>query len=339
MTALRTGPVSLRVHPRAVLVATALAVATFAISMVALTTGDYPLSVPEVVRTLFGDGPPGADFVVTTLRLPRLLTGLFVGAALGVSGGILQSVSGNALGSPDVIGFTQGSAVGAFFVILVLDGGMAAISAGALVGGIVTAIVLYLLSYRGGVQGMRLILMGIGVSALLLAINSYLITRASLQDAIVAQAWQVGGLNGREWAHVTVSGLALAVLLPIALAYARRLSLLELGDDKAQALGVRTERTRLVLLAVSVALAAFAVAVAGPIAFLALAAPQVARRLSGGAGPALLTSALMGAFLLVASDFAAQRVFGGRLPVGVVTGALGGLYLAWVLVRQWRRRA
>ncbi|TVT17351.1 iron chelate uptake ABC transporter family permease subunit [Amycolatopsis acidiphila] len=308
-------------------------------SVVALTTGDYPLSIPDVVRTLFGDGPPGAGFVVTTLRLPRLLTGLFVGAALGVSGGILQSVSGNALGSPDVIGFTQGSAVGAFFVILVLDGGMLAVSAGALVGGVVTAVVLYLLSYRGGVQGLRLILMGIGVSAMLLAINSYLITRASLQDAIVARSWQVGGLNGREWGHVTVAGLTLAVLLPIALAFGRRLSLLELGDDKAQALGVRTERTRLVLLAVSVALAAFTVAVAGPIAFLALAAPQVARRLSGTAGPALATSALMGAFLLVTSDFVVQRLFGSRLPVGVVTGAVGGLYLAWLLVHQWRRRA
>ncbi|MTD55772.1 FecCD family ABC transporter permease [Amycolatopsis pithecellobii] len=339
MTVLRAGPLSLRVHPRAVAIAIALAVLTFVISVLALTTGDYPLSAVEVVKTLSGNGPPGADFVVTTLRLPRLLTGLCVGAALGASGGILQSVSGNALGSPDVIGFTQGSAVGAFFVILVLDGGTAASSAGALAGGIVTAIVLYLLSYRGGVQGPRLILMGIGVSAALLAVNSYLITRAALPDAIVAQSWLVGGLNGRNWEHVTVSGLAVVVLLPVALAFARRLSLLELGDDKAQALGVHPEQTRLVLLAVSVALAAFAVAVAGPIAFLALAAPQIARRLSGTAGPALCTSALMGALLLVSSDLIAQRGFDSRLPVGVVSGALGGLYLAWLLVQQWRRRS
>lgn len=332
------GHVSIRLHPRAVLVGVVLLLGTFAMSVVALTTGDYPLSVVEVLKTMVGQGPPGADFIVTTLRLPRLLTGLFVGAALGASGAILQSISGNALGSPDIIGFTQGSAVGAFFVILVLNGGMFAISTGALVGGVVTAVVLYLLSYRRGVQGLRLILMGIGVSALLVAVNSYLITRASLQDAIVAQAWMVGGLNGREWEHVTVSGLTVAVLLPIALLLGRRLSLLELGDDKAQALGVRTEQTRLVLLAVSVALAAFAVAVAGPIAFLALAAPQVARRLSGSASPALLTSAFMGAFLLIASDFAVQRIFASRLPVGVVTGALGGLYLAWLLVHQWRRR-
>jgi iron complex transport system permease protein len=125
-------------------------------------------------------------------------------------------------------------------------------------------------------------------------------------------------------AHVTVSGLALAVLLPIVLVFARRLSLLELGDDKARALGVRTEGARLVLLAVSVALA--------------LAAPQVARRLSATATPALVTTALIGAFLLVASDLAVQRIFASRLPVGVVTGAVGGLYLAWLLVSQWRRR-
>ncbi|HVV14344.1 FecCD family ABC transporter permease [Amycolatopsis sp.] len=341
MTAvLRTpqGRVSLRFHRRAVLVGLAIFVAILVLGVIALTTGDYPLSIPDVLATLVGQGPPGADYIVTELRLPRLLTALLVGMALAVSGAVLQSVSGNALGSPDVVGFTQGSAVGAFFVILVLDGSMFAVSVGALVGGVGTAILLYLLAYRGGVQGLRLILMGIGIGAMLIALNSYLITRASLQDALAAQLWRVGGLNNRDWSQVTIIGIAVVVLVPIALSQGRRLALLELGDDKARALGVHTERTRLILLAVCVALSSFATAVAGPITFLALAAPQIARRLAGAASPPLVTSALTGAFLLLASDFLVQRVFSSKLPVGVVTGAVGGLYLAYLLAMQWRKK-
>ncbi|WP_243769779.1 FecCD family ABC transporter permease [Amycolatopsis acidicola] len=332
------GRVSVRFRQRTLFVALAVLAAILVLGVIALTTGDYPLSVGDVLATFAGQGPPGADFIITGLRLPRVLTALFVGMALGVSGGILQSVSGNALGSPDVVGFTQGSAVGAFFVILVLDGSMFGVSVGALVGGIGTAVLLYLLSYRGGVQGLRLILMGIGIGAMLIALNSYLITRASLLDALTAQAWRIGGLNDREWPHVAVSGIAVAVLVPIALYQSRRLALLELGDDKAQALGVRTERTRLILLAVSVGLSSFATAVAGPISFLALASPQIARRLTGASAPPLVTSALTGAFLLLASDFLVQRVFSSQLPVGVVTGAVGGLYLAYLLAREWRRK-
>lgn len=334
----RSERLSLRVNARATTVALALLAGVIVLGLIAMTTGDYPLSIGEVVQTLFGQGPPGADFVVTTLRLPRLLAGILVGAALSVSGSILQSISGNALGSPDLIGFTNGSAVGALIVIIVLGGGAVQVSIGALVGGVVTALVLFVLAYRGGVHGRRLVLIGIGLSTMLLSVNSYLITRASLQEAVAAQSWLVGSLNGRGWEQVVPVAVAVVVLIPLALYYGRRLSLLELGDDKAKALGVHADRTRLVLVTVSVLLAAVATAAAGPIAFLALAAPQLARRLTKAAGPSLVASALMGAFILTLSDFAVQRVFTGtQLPVGIATGAIGGLYLAWLLVHEWRR--
>jgi iron complex transport system permease protein len=337
--AIRTGPLSVRLDVRAAITCVVLVAGILGIGAVSLTTGDYQLTVSEVVDTLLGQGPPGADFIVVTLRLPRLLTALMVGTAFGISGAIMQRLTSNPLGSPDIIGFTTGSATGALLVIVLTDGGMMAVAGGALAGGIVTSIVIYVLAFKRGVQGFRLVLMGIGISAMLLAANQYLITRATLQDAIAAQAWQVGGLNGRSWEHVEPVGWSLLVLLPVAISFSRKLSVLQMGDDTAKALGVPVERTRLVLVIVSVMLAAVGTAAAGPIAFVALAAPQIARRLAGSPVSGPLSSALTGALLLMASDLGIQRVFSDtQLPVGVATGAVGGLYLVWLLAYEFRRR-
>ncbi|ATW47203.1 FecCD family ABC transporter permease [Streptomyces peucetius] len=334
----RSGGISLRLQGRALAVSALMAAVLTVVMGVTLTTGDFELSLGEVLDALFGSGSGAADFIVNTLRMPRLVTALCVGAALAVSGAILQSLTGNSLGSPDIIGFTNGSATGALVVIVVLHGSMTQIALGALVGGLATAAVVYLLMLGGGLQGFRLVVIGIGVSALLLAVNSYLITRASWQEALEAQAWLLGSLGNRLWVHANAIGLAVAVLLPLALLLARRLSMVEMGETTATALGVNVGRTRAALLVVSVALAAFATAVTGPIWFVALAAPQLARRLAGTSGPALLSSALMGAALLALSDLVVQRVFApALLPVGTATGTIGGLYLIWLLVTESRK--
>jgi iron complex transport system permease protein len=332
------GRLSLRVQGRAVAVTTALLVALTAVMGITLTTGDFELSVSEVLQALTGNGSGGADFIVNTLRMPRLLTALCVGAALAVSGAILQSLTGNPLGSPDIIGFTNGSATGALVVIVMLHGSMTQIALGALIGGLATAAAVYLLVFSGGLQGFRLVVIGIGVSALLLAFNSYLITRASWQEALEAQAWLIGSLGNRGWDHAAAIGVAVAILLPLAFLLARRLSMVEMGDDTAMALGVDVARSRTALLVISVALAAFATAVTGPILFIALAAPQLARRLTRSSGPALVPAALMGAVLLAGSDLAVQRLFSPvLLPVGTATGTIGGLYLIWLLVTESRK--
>ncbi|MFJ2822604.1 FecCD family ABC transporter permease [Streptomyces toxytricini] len=329
---------SVRVQGRALAVTAAILLALLAVMLVSLTTGDYELTVAEVLRALTGGDSGGADFVVNTLRLPRLLTAVAVGAALAVSGALLTSLTGNALGSPDIIGFTNGSAVGALTVIIVLHGSMAQIAFGALIGGLATAAAVHLLMLGRGLHGFRLVVIGIGVSALLLAVNSYLITRATFQEALEAQAWLIGSLGNRGWTHANAILVAAAVLLPPAFLLSRRLSMVEMGDLTATALGVNVTRTRAVLLLVSVALAAFATAVTGPIWFIALAAPQLARRLTRTAGPALLPAALMGALLLAASDVAAQRLFApALLPVGTATGTIGGLYLIWLLITESRK--
>ncbi|MFD0200575.1 MULTISPECIES: FecCD family ABC transporter permease [Saccharothrix] len=338
MRTLRTPVVSLRISERALFVSTAIAALTVVAAVATMVTGDFPLTVGEVLATFVGQGDGYADFVVFTLRLPRLITGLLVGAALALSGAILQSLSRNPLASPDIIGFTQGAATGAIAVLVLAQGSMTATALGATASGLLTSTAVYLLALKQGVQGFRLVLIGIGVSAMMLAVNSYLITRATLESALAAQAWLVGGLNNRGWDEAQVVAVVLAVLLPCALVLGRRLALLEMGDSAATGLGVNAERTRLALLAVSVGLAAVATAAAGPISFVALAAPQVARRLTGAAGPGLAAAALMGGLLLVVSDFAVQRLFPTtQLPVGIATGAIGGLYLVWLLAHEWRK--
>jgi iron complex transport system permease protein len=337
VTALAVRGLSLRVHTRSLVVGVVLLAALLAAAVVSIGTGDFPLPITDVVATLIGQGDPASEFIVGTLRLPRVLVAALVGGAFGISGAIFQSISRNPLGSPDMIGFTFGSVTGAVVVILIIDGTTAQIAAGAIGGGLVTAVLIYLLALRGGVQGYRLVLVGIGVAAVLQAINSYLVARATREDAYEAAHWMIGSVNGRGWEHVWPVAAALAVLVPAALMMARPLALLEMGDDAARALGVSAERSRLALIFVGVGLTAVATASTGPVAFVALAAPQIARRLTRSATPGLIPAAIMGALLLVASDLAAQRLLSIDLPVGLMTGAVGGVYLCWLLRSGWRR--
>jgi iron complex transport system permease protein len=331
------GTLSLRLDRRAALVGAGLLLVALAAGVVLVGTGDYDIAPPDVLRTLAGHGTAGQDFVVRQLRLPRVVVALLVGAALGMAGAAFQTVSRNPLGSPDVIGFGQGSAAGALLVIVVLHGSSLEVSAGAVGGGLLTGLGVYALSWRGGVQGYRLVLVGIGGSAVLAAVNSYLLVKANFVDAARAVIWISGSLDGRDWAQVRPLLGACAVLMPVLLLQARDLRITEMGDDAARALGVRVERVRLVTVLAAVLLTAAATAAAGPIAFVALTAPQLARRLTRTPGVSLIPSALMGAALLVLADLAAQRAFGaGQVPVGVATGVLGGGYLLWLLIEERR---
>jgi iron complex transport system permease protein len=333
----RGGGFSLRLRVRAIAAGSGLLVATAAIAVVGLSTGDLSLPVTDVLRSLLGQGDPGTDFIVFTLRLPRILTTVLVGAALGASGAVCQSLTRNPLGSPDFLGVTVGAATGALVVILVLGGDGGQVAAGAIAGCLATSIAVYLLAFRRGAQPFRLVLMGIGVSAMLEAGNAFLIVRGRLQEALAAQVWLIGSVSGRTWTEVAVVATGLALLLPVALYCGRRLTVMNLGDEIGVLQGVRVERSRAVLALAGVGLAAAATAAAGPIAFVALAAPQLAARLTRSPGPAILPAAAMGAALLAASDWAAQRVLPSQdLPVGVVTAALGGLYLTWLLASELR---
>ncbi|MEW2623009.1 iron chelate uptake ABC transporter family permease subunit [Streptomyces sp. NPDC048106] len=331
------GGLSLRLDPRALTVVVLLLLAALAAGVALIGTGDAKIPAADVLRTLAGNGTAYQDFIVRELRLPRVLVGLLVGASLGLGGALFQAVSRNPLGSPDVLGLSQGATAGALVAIVLLSGGAAEVTLGALAGGLVTGLAIYLLAWQRGVHGYRLVLVGIGVSAVVTAVNGWLLTKADLVDAARAVVWMTGSLDGRDWDQVWPLLALCAVLVPLVLAHGRGLRMLAMGDDTASALGVPVQRVRLVLMTGAVLLTAAATAAAGPVGFVALTAPQLARRLTRSPGPNLVASLCMGAALLVTADWASQRVFGaGRLPVGVVTGVLGGGYLLWLLVTERR---
>ena len=330
------GRLSLRWRPRAVVVGGTVLALAAGLVLLALVLGDFAVPLDQVWGALTGaEGPAGT--VVRELRLPRALAALGVGAALAVSGALFQTLVRNPLGSPELIGFTQGASAGAVagIVVVGLTGGALALSA--LGGGVLTAVAVYLLAVRRGLLGARLVLVGIGIGAMLNAVTWWLLTRAELATARTATVWLVGSLNAKGWDDVTLLVGALVVLGPLALVAGRALRLVELGDDVARALGLGLRRAQLLLVALAVAAVAVGVAVAGPVPFIALVAPQVARRLVRGPGIGLGTSALVGAVLLLAADLLAQHVPPTALPVGVMTGLLGGVYLGWLLRRDGRR--
>jgi iron complex transport system permease protein len=336
---IRVGPsVALRIQRRPIATATALALAASVLFVAVLSTGDFAIAPVEVLKALIGSTDGGTTFIVRDLRLPRAICAVAVGIALGISGAMFQSLTRNPLGSPDLIGFEQGASVGALIVITVLAGSGAAVSVGALGGGAVTALAVYGLAFRrGATSGYRLILVGIAIGLLMLSITDYLLARARIEEAQEATRWLLGSLNGRGWEDATPLLIALALLLPAAIPAGRTLRALELGDETAHALGVRVELARLSLVGLGVALVAVSVVAVGPVGFVALTAPQIARRLARTAGPPLLCSALTGAVIMLAADLGGQHLIASTdLPVGVMTGGFGGLYLAWLLTMEWR---
>ncbi|MCC9685319.1 FecCD family ABC transporter permease [Streptomyces sp. MNU103] len=329
------GGLSVRLDARALTVVVLLMLLALGASVLLIGTGDFPMTASDVLTTLVGQGDEGQEFIVTELRLPRVLVGLLVGASLGIGGALFQTISRNPLGSPDILGLGQGATAGALTVIVLFSGTANQVALGALAGGLITGTAIYVLAWKRGVHGYRLVLVGIGVSAVVTAVNGYLLTKSDIVDAARAVVWMTGSLDGRDWDQVWPLLALCAVLVPVVLANSRALRMTEMGDDVSNALGVRVERLRLVLMLSAVLLTASATAAAGPVSFVALTAPQLARRLTRSPGPNLIASMWMGAALLVLADFVSQRAFGAeQLPVGVVTGVLGGVYLLWLLVTE-----
>jgi iron complex transport system permease protein len=334
----RRGRMAMRFEWRSIVVCVVLAVAVAGMAVLALATGSYQLSAGQVVSALTGGETGLVHDIVVEWRLPRVAASLVFGAALGVSGAMFQSLLRNPLADPGIIGFSQGSYTGALIVILVINGSYPQLVGGALLGGMATAVLVYVLAYRRGVQGFRLIIVGIGVSAMLGSLNTWLMLKASLEQAMAAAAWGAGSLNGVSWDHVVIGGTVIGALLLLAGILSRPMRQMELGDDAAASQGVRVAAARLALVVVGVALTAIVTAASGPIAFISLVAPQIARRLARTAGITLVPAAFVGALLCVTADFLAQHVAPTPLPVGIITVMLGGGYLGWLLFTEARRR-
>lgn len=333
----RLGPIAWRFNRR-VLVLIAGATAGFvALAAWALTLGSYPLALDEVLATLRGAGQPRWDFVVFELRLPRVTAAALVGSMLAMAGAIFQGIVRNPLVSPDIIGINAGAALCSVFWIV--NGlAWAFVPVAALVGSVAAGAAVYLLSWRGHIAPQRLVLVGIGLNAMLSAGTTLLLVRAELEAAQEAVLWMAGSLYGSGWAEVQLLAVAAALLLPLGTALMSGLRVLQLGDETALSVGMPVERFRLLLLLLGCSLAAVPVSLAGPIGFVALMVPHLARMLAGpmSGGVFVLTGAL-GAILVLGADMLGQHGLPVGLPVGVLTAVLGAPYFLYLIYRTHTR--
>ncbi len=342
----RRPPFSFRFDRRVLPVGLVLIVLTLALLVISINYGQYNMSVLDVVQTLLGTNTDHPDYrnfalVVHTFRLPRILLAFLVGAALATAGTIMQGITRNPLADPYLLGVSGGAGLVAVAVIVWLDNvPMSVLPFAAFAGGLIEAFAIYLFAWRkGSSTPIRLILIGIGLGSVVSALTTIMLLFGNINEVQQAYVWLAGSVYGGNWEDVRALGGWLFVFLPLAFVLARGMNLLNLGDDTAKGLGMRVERGRAVLLFISVALTAAAVAVAGTIGFVGLVAPHISRRLVGPSHEGLLPiSALFGGALLVAADLIGRWIVApSELPVGIVTALIGAPYFAFLLIRSRNR--
>jgi len=323
---------------RTVIVNVVLAAACFTLVVLTLCFGSVRLSFDQVIGSLLRlRDNPTVDFIVLDLRFPQIQAAVGVGLALGAAGTVFQHLLRNPLASPDFVGISSGASVAAVIGLALPGVSGVGIPALALVGALASALLIYVLAWKDGVTGYRFILIGIGISAFATGLTGYALTRADLTEARAAMHWLVGSIGQSGQREVDVLLVVVALLLPSTVVLQRMLRSLDVGDDTARSLGTRAELVRFLLILVGVVLTALATAVAGPIAFVALVAGPVADRLLGTAAGGIVAAALVGACLVLGSDFVAVEMLPAELPTGVVTGAIGAPYLLWLLATTNKR--
>ncbi|MER5633300.1 FecCD family ABC transporter permease [Streptomyces nitrosporeus] len=335
-TVLRTGTFSWLLPRRSALAAllvVPLIAVLVALAVMASSTG---MSLSETVSGLLGTGDPGTVMIVRDFRLPRIFVGLLVGAGLGIAGCLTQTLAGNRLATPDLVGVNDGATAAVVAAAAGSTTGMVGDWWLGPIGAVVAAAIVVLCAGGAGTAGYRILVAGIGVSTFIGAVGDLIMSRENDNTAGGVFLWAIGSLNGRDWGVGTPLALVLLVLVPFALAVGHRLQLLRFDDDVAASLGVDLRRLRAGALVLAVALAGTAVGVGGPIAFVALAAPILAQRLAGPTRVPVIGSALTGAALIAAADALGRVAAPVELPVGVVTSVLGGPFLLWVLLRPDR---
>ena len=328
---------SVLISPRHVLIGLMLLALGLAVAVAALRLGKFTVSTQEVIDALQGRGRRIVQVVVVTWKLPRILLGLVAGLALGVAGAVFQTITRNPLGSPDLIGFSTGAQTGILVSVLLLPGSMLSTSLASFIGGAAVGVVTYLVSLRGGFTGLRFILVGIAISSMLVSVNRWLLVRVDDDEGLGALKAITGTLGAARWPVVAPICLAIGVTVTLTLLASRHLRVLSLGEQVATILGSPTRRASALLVLLGTVLVAVVTMAAGPIGFVALVAPHLARLLTGSPQSPLLVSGLTGSLLMVGADLLSQLVL-ESMPVSVVTNAVGGLYLMVALTVAARGR-
>ncbi|MFI5773573.1 FecCD family ABC transporter permease [Streptomyces sp. NPDC051658] len=333
------GLVALPVRRVSVLTALVLFLLLVAGAVATLSLGRLGIPLSELAGAVTGGAEGKNAFVMERLRGPRLVVAVGTGGALGLSGALFQSVTRNPLGSPDVIGLASGAGAGAAIAALLFPDTVP-VALGALLGAVLAMVLVHVSTGTGFRNPARLVIAGIGVAAIGTAITQYVVYAMERDRAAVLTAYVNGSLSARSWDDATTIWLVLLVVAPLTALIARRLDIGEMGDDIAGALGSEPRNTKTLAVVLAIVLSAGAVGVAGPIAFISLTAPQIAKRITRVSGPHLALSALTGSLLLVLADLCAQQLpLFDNLPVGIYTMAIGGVYLGYLLIREWRRGA
>ena len=328
---------SVLITPRHVIVGLILLALSLAVAVVSLRLGKFPVTAQEVIDALQGQGRKIVQVVVVKWKLPRIVLGLVAGLALGVAGALFQTITRNPLGSPDLIGFSTGAQTGILVSVLLLPGSMLSASLASFIGGAAVGTVTYLVSLRGGFTGLRFILVGIAISSMLVSVNRWLLVRVDDDEGLGALKAITGTLGAARWPVVAPTCLAIGVTVALILLASRHLQVLSLGEQVATILGSPTRRASAVLILLGTVLVAVVTMAAGPIGFVALVAPHLARLLTGSPQSPLLVSGLTGSLLMVGADLLSQLVL-ESMPVSVVTNAVGGLYLMVALTVAARGR-
>lgn len=312
--------------------------AILALGTLSLTLGDSDIDPGSALLAAFGLGDGGDLFVIQKLRLPRVLAAILVGAMFGLAGALFQATLRNPLASPDILGIASGASLGAVTAMLTFAVTGYAVAGAAFGGGLLVALAIWFFAWRRGLHSIRFVLVGVGFAYLCQSLMTWMLARAEEREAAAALLWTVGSVSdirGEELAVIATGGLVLVIAVA---AVGRTQRPLALGDDNARALGVHVDAARVSALLLAVGLVSLATAFAGPVAFVALVAPAIARRLLSDGSPALAASTAIGALLTLAADMAGNHgLFGVVVPVGIVTGLVGAPYLLWLLATNERK--
>lgn len=315
-----------------------IAAALFLISDVSL--GNRVYGIDEIVQALSGSATGGVTFSIMELRLPRALVACACGAVFGIAGVSFQTLLGNVLASPDVVGITAGANLAAVFAITVVGTSGTVLFGFAVGGGLAAACMVLLLSWNRGLAGSRFILVGIGVAAVLNALTSWLMVRANQWDVQAASRWLTGSLADARWEDVfpVTAALALGGLVMVLLS--RHLDVLRFGSEVATGLGVRVNLTRACVIVVAVVMLSIATATTGPIAFVSFLSGPLALRIVGAEyRTPIIAAGAVGASIVLLADIAAQHLPSGTVPVGVMTSLVGGPALVAIIVLMMRKEA
>lgn len=328
---------SLLIRQKHLLIHTLLTLVLAGLMLFALGAGASSIGFAEVLSLLTGTATPGTELVITQWRAPRIVLAVVIGAALGVSGSIFQTMTRNPLGSPDLMGFTMGAQTGILTAIILFQASYATVAAWALIGGILSGAIIFSLAFRGGFGGLRLVLAGIALSSMLGSFNRWLIVQADSDTAYGAVKAVTGSLSHAGWDTALPTLILIGLLLILLIPISRSLRNYPLGDHLLIALGSRLRSEQPLLMLLGISLVAVSTVAAGPLSFIALVAPHLARLMYSATRAPLYASAIVGALLLLGADVLSQTAL-ESLPVGIVTASVGGLYFMGLLLVEMRKK-